>query len=69
MRGQYAEQAARLGAALKKLVANEEAIDNFETYIEWHLPAWYEKYANTPEGLISELEQFAGMFDNPDDDM
>ena len=45
--------------AIKKMASNEECLDNFESYLSHHFDKWYEKYANTPEGLVYEFESFA----------
>lgn len=47
--------------ALRTLSEKPENIDNFENYLSRHFTVWHEKYANTPEGLISELKHFAEM--------
>lgn len=47
--------------ALRTLSEKPENIDNFESYLSRHFTVWYEKYANTPAGLISELKHFAEM--------
>ena len=45
--------------AIKKLVENPEVLENFENYLDQHFDVWFEKYANTPEGLVSEFKQFS----------
>ena len=47
--------------AIKKLAENQERLDNLESYLSYHFPAWLGKFANTPEGLTDELERFANM--------
>lgn len=47
--------------AIKTLTQKPENLDNFENYLSAHFDVWFNKYANTPEGLIFELEQFAEM--------
>lgn len=60
---QYEQLAAEFCAAIKKLATNEKAIDNFEGYLSYHFPVWMEKFAGYPEGLTSEMQEFAKMFD------
>lgn len=47
--------------AIKTIAAKEENLNNFESYLSRHFPAWLEKYANTPEGLVYEFRSFAEM--------
>jgi hypothetical protein len=53
--------ANKLADAIKKLAASEEHLDNFASYLSYHFPEWMEKYANTPENLVSEFCQFASL--------
>ena len=46
--------------AIRAIAANAEALDNLESYLSFHFSAWLTKYANTPEGITDELQQFAG---------
>lgn len=59
MERQYAEEARQFCAAIKKLAANEAALDNFESYLSMHFDTWLTKFANTPENIVDELESFA----------
>lgn len=45
--------------ALKRFAENPETIENFNSYLDKHFIAWCEKWAKTPEGFISELDQFS----------
>lgn len=47
--------------AIKELVAKPDNLDNFETYLAYHFDVWMEKFANTPEGLATEIKHFAEM--------
>lgn len=53
--------AKALCEAIRKFAENPTAIENFESYLSYHFDKWIEKYANTPEGLISELNHFAAI--------
>lgn len=50
-----------LCAAIRKFADNPAAIDNFESYLSYHFDKWYDKFANTPDGLISEFTMFSGI--------
>ena len=47
--------------AIKTFSEKPENLDNFELYLSHHFDVWLEKYANTPENLVSEFKQFAEM--------
>ena len=53
------ENSQALITAIKKLAENPEVLENFENYLDQHFDVWFEKYANTPEGLVSEFKQFS----------
>ena len=57
----YEDLALALGDAIKKLAADEDHLNNFLSYLTQHFPEWLRKYANTPEGLVSEFREFANM--------
>ena len=58
---EYRTQAEALCKALKKLTNNEDNLNNFESYLSYHFDIWLKQYANTPNGVISEIESFANM--------
>lgn len=47
--------------AIKTIAGKPENMANFETYLSHHFDTWLEKYANTPEGIAEEIQQFAEM--------
>ena len=47
--------------AIRKFADNPAAIENFESYLDHHFDTWYEKFASTPDGLISEFNMFSGL--------
>ncbi len=53
------ENSQALITAIKKLAENPGVLENFENYLDQHFDVWFEKYANTPEGLVSEFKQFS----------
>lgn len=57
----YEDLALSLGDAIKRLASDEDHLNNFVSYLTQHFPEWLNKYANTPEGLVSEFTEFANM--------
>ena len=54
------EQSAKmLCDAIRAFGQNPEALDNFEAYLSIHFSVWLEKFANTPESIATEFEQFS----------
>ena len=47
--------------AIKTMVSKPDNLQNFEWYLERHFDVWMEKFANSPEGLTSEVKHFAEM--------
>lgn len=45
--------------ALKELISKPDNLENFEWYLERHYKLWWDKYANTSDGIVSELNRFA----------
>lgn len=60
----YEELAQELCNAIRKLAADEDSLNNFESYLTSHFDTWLRKFASTPEGLTSELKFFSEMYDN-----
>lgn len=60
----YDDKASRLAKAISKLASNRDTIANFESYVAQHGDDWYNKYASDLDGLISELENFASMYND-----
>lgn len=55
----YTRQAAEVARALRNFANNEEAIENFESYLSYCFGAWVEKYASDPDGIAAELLSFS----------
>ena len=53
--------AAALAKSLRNFAENPEAIENFESYLSYHFTGWFQKYASTPAGLVSELDHFSNI--------
>ena len=47
--------------AIKTMASKPDNLDNFESYLSYHFDVWMEKFANSPEGLTSEVKHFAEM--------
>ena len=47
--------------AIKEMAQKQDNLDNFECYLSHHFDVWMEKFANTPESLVSEMKHFAEM--------
>lgn len=47
--------------SIKTISEKPENLDNLEAYLSHHFSEWLEKFANTPEGITSELKNFAEM--------
>ena len=47
--------------AIKTMASKPDNLQNFEWYLERHFDVWMEKWANSPEGLAYEVENFAKM--------
>lgn len=48
-------------SAIKEIASKPDNLDNLECYLSHHFDVWMEKFASNPEGLVSELKQFAEM--------
>ena len=59
MEGKFENEAKEFCNALKKMVNNEYSIENFESYLSHHFDVWIDKYASTPDGIISEVKHFS----------
>jgi hypothetical protein len=55
----YEEQAKLFVEALKTMASRENALNNFQLYLENHFAVWLAKYANTPDAITAELKAFA----------
>lgn len=55
----YEQEAETICAAIKELAEHPEALENFKRYLSLHFGAWMKKYANTPDGIADEFEQFS----------
>ena len=54
-----AELARRFCKAVETLGKDEERLENLQFYLERFFNTWWDKWANSPEGLTAELEHFA----------
>lgn len=47
--------------AIKTMASKPNNLDNFESYLAQHFDTWMKTWANSPEGLAYEVENFANM--------
>ena len=47
--------------AIKAISKKENNLNNLQLYLSMHFESWLKKWANTPEGIVSELKEFANM--------
>lgn len=45
--------------SIKRLAENPARLDNLNSYLTYHFDNWVEKFANTAEGLTSEIKCFS----------
>lgn len=57
----FETEAAQFIQAIKTIAVKPDNIDNLECYLSIHFDSWLKRYANTPEGLVSEIKEFAEM--------
>ena len=57
----YKQLASEFINAIKTIAEKQKHLDNLESYLSNHFSEWLEKYANTPEGITSELKEFSDM--------
>ena len=62
--GNYKNEAHIVAEAIKALAKDEAALDNFEYYLSLYFEAWLVRFANTPCGMASELNDFAHINDH-----
>lgn len=56
-----AEQAAaQFVAAIRTIAEKPQNLDNLESYLSRHFPAWLSKYASTPEDMAAEMNRVCG---------
>lgn len=58
----HEKEAAKFCAAIKKLAENENNLQNLETYLTYHFAEWLKVFADNPEKLTWEIEQFANIY-------
>lgn len=56
----YEELATRFGNAILALAEKPENLFNMESYLSEHFKDWLRRDASSPDGLVEELELFAG---------
>lgn len=61
--GDYGQEADILCSAIRKLAANEDALNNMGSYLTRHFAAFCAYFASTPENLADEFAEFANLYD------
>lgn len=60
----FEEQADRLCNAIRHIANDDNALENFNSYLSYHFDAWLNQYVNNDvENFVSEVENFAYMYD------
>lgn len=60
----FEEQADRLCDAIKYMADDNNALENFNSYLSYHFDVWLNQYVNNNvENFVSEVEHFAHMYD------
>lgn len=59
----FEEQADRLCDAIKYMADDNNALENFNSYLSYHFDAWLQYVNNNVENFVSEVEQFAHIYD------
>ena len=57
----YEEPARIVADSIRELASNPDNLNNLESYLAYNFGPWLEKYANCPENLAAELQEFAKM--------
>ena len=60
----YENEAKRFAEAIRTLAKDEGALDNLECYLSMHFDIWLQKFANTPESFVAEMNNFAHINDS-----
>ena len=58
---EFEELAERFVEAIKRISTKEENLNNFQYCLSIHFEQWLTRFANTPQDIVFELEQFAKM--------
>lgn len=59
--GKYKYTAQTFCDAVRKLGNNPEALENLQVYLEHHFGEWLKKWADTPDDLAEEMQNFANI--------
>lgn len=60
----FEEQADRLCNAIRHMANNDDALENFNSYLSYHFDVWLNEFVNiSVENFVSEVEEFAHMYD------
>lgn len=57
----YAREAKAFCEAIRILTERSDSLESLECYLSHHFDTWLKKYANTPEGIVAEMMDFANV--------
>lgn len=57
----YSKSAADFVEAIKLIATKPDNLDNLQCYLSHHFPEWVSRWANSPENLAAEMQEFAKM--------
>lgn len=58
---EFEELAERFVEAIKRIAKKEENLNNLQYYLSLHFEQWLTRFAQTPLGIVCEIESFADM--------
>ena len=57
----YTREAAQFCEYICTLARKPENLDNLQSYLSTHFGEWLTKWANTPQNIAAEMQEFANM--------
>lgn len=61
MEQKYTQEAAQFCEYICILASKPENLDNLQSYLSTHFREWLTKWANTPQNIAAEMQEFANM--------
>lgn len=61
MKYKHEHTAKQFVAAIKTIAEKPQNLDNLELYLSLHFQLWLDRFANTPEDITAEMQEFANM--------
>lgn len=63
--GKFEDQARAFCDAIRAFNHNEDGLYNLELYLSRHFDKWLQVFANTPDSIANEMQEFATIYDLP----